>query len=218
MIKITNEQDWHKHRAKGIGGSDAACILGLNPWKSNVDLWKEKTGRKKPDDISNEEAVIYGKKAEEYIRGLFELDYQDKYCFFYEPYDLQQNKDYPFIIGTLDEVLRTTEAKFQTGFAEFKTTEIRKSTDWDKWNNRIPDNYYCQVLHYFLTNENFKFAKLRALIKSTNKDGETIRTIKDYHFDRADLKEDLEKLLEAEIKFWWHVEHDKEPSLILPSI
>ena len=48
VIRIDNEKDWHNARHKGIGGSDVASILGLNPYKTNVELWREKTGRTKP--------------------------------------------------------------------------------------------------------------------------------------------------------------------------
>ena len=68
LKKINAVETWLKERSKGIGGSDAACILGLNPYKTNVELWKEKTGRAKAQDISQKPCVIYGKKAEEYAR------------------------------------------------------------------------------------------------------------------------------------------------------
>ena len=42
-----NREEWLKERKKGIGGSDAATVLGKNPWKTNVELWEEKTGRRK---------------------------------------------------------------------------------------------------------------------------------------------------------------------------
>ena len=38
------KEEWLEHRRKGIGGSDAAAILGMNPWKSPMDVWLEKTG------------------------------------------------------------------------------------------------------------------------------------------------------------------------------
>lgn len=40
-------------------GSDAATILGKNPYKSNVDLWEEKTRRKEAPDISDKPYVKY---------------------------------------------------------------------------------------------------------------------------------------------------------------
>ena len=30
---------WLEFRTQGIGGSDAAAILGLNPYKTNVQVW-----------------------------------------------------------------------------------------------------------------------------------------------------------------------------------
>ena len=31
-------EQWKQKRLKGIGGSDASAILGLNPYMSNVEL------------------------------------------------------------------------------------------------------------------------------------------------------------------------------------
>jgi len=36
---------WLQVRQGGIGSSDAAAALGLNPYKSQLQLWMEKTGR-----------------------------------------------------------------------------------------------------------------------------------------------------------------------------
>lgn len=58
-----NEHEWLKAR-KIVGGSDAACIMGMNPYKSNIELWKEKTGRIEPPDLSENKLVQYGKQAE----------------------------------------------------------------------------------------------------------------------------------------------------------
>ena len=55
-MNLTREQ-WLEERKKGIGGSDAATIMGLNPYKTNVDLWEEKTGRKDAEDISDKSYV-----------------------------------------------------------------------------------------------------------------------------------------------------------------
>ena len=50
---ITNNAEWHRERRKGIGGSEASAILGLNPYMTNVQLWRYKTGREVPEDISD---------------------------------------------------------------------------------------------------------------------------------------------------------------------
>ena len=45
VIHIKEEQSWHNERSKGIGGSDASILLGINKWKSELELWLEKTGQ-----------------------------------------------------------------------------------------------------------------------------------------------------------------------------
>ena len=57
------QQDWKKWlslRNKGIGGSDAGTIMGINPYRSRLSLWMEKTGQKEPDDLTENEAVEMG--------------------------------------------------------------------------------------------------------------------------------------------------------------
>lgn len=39
-----SREDWLKVRNTGLGGSDCGSILGLNPYKSALTLWSEKTG------------------------------------------------------------------------------------------------------------------------------------------------------------------------------
>lgn len=43
---MTNEQRtaWLESRRTGIGGSDVAAVLGLNPWKTPLDVWNDKLG------------------------------------------------------------------------------------------------------------------------------------------------------------------------------
>ena len=40
-----NREQWLQVRQQGIGSSDAAAAVGLNPYKSALELWLEKTGR-----------------------------------------------------------------------------------------------------------------------------------------------------------------------------
>ncbi|HLL90362.1 MAG TPA: YqaJ viral recombinase family protein [Tepidisphaeraceae bacterium] len=51
-MAITAEQ--REQRRKYIGSSDAAAILGLDPFKVASDVWLEKTGQLVPDDAGNE--------------------------------------------------------------------------------------------------------------------------------------------------------------------
>ena len=40
-----SRQEWLQVRKRGIGSSDAAAAVGLNPYKSQLELWLEKTGK-----------------------------------------------------------------------------------------------------------------------------------------------------------------------------
>lgn len=54
--------DWLAVRKQGIGSSDAAAAVGLNPYKSQLELWLEKTGRDQglpKADPHDEESPIY---------------------------------------------------------------------------------------------------------------------------------------------------------------
>lgn len=207
---MTDHEKWLQERKKGIGGSDASAVLGLNPYKTNVQLWEEKTGRKREDDsISNLACVKYGKEAEAPLRALFELDHP-QYKIDYDEFRVYRNPIYPFIQGTLDGAL-TDRITGRQGVLEIKTTEILSSTQREKWrDDHIPDNYYIQCLHYLLVT-GFDFVILKAQLKYQYGDSLSLTT-KHYTIERETVKGDLDMLLKAEIKFWTeYIEKDKRP-------
>ena len=59
---MTNEQRaaWLKGRRTGIGGSDVAAVLGLNPWKTPLDVWNDKLGISEDKEMS--EPAYWGRK------------------------------------------------------------------------------------------------------------------------------------------------------------
>ena len=210
---FTNEGEWLSGRMNGIGGSDASAVVGLNPYKSNIDLFEEKIGRRVPEDISDKACVIYGKKAEEYIRELFRLDYPE-YQVAHHEYRILQSKEYPFMQASLDGELIDHDGR--KGILEIKTTNILQSMQYEKWKDRIPDNYYIQVLHYLLVTD-WQFVVLRAHL-NTAWGGEKRTSVKHYFIERADVEDDLQMLLREEQKFWKYVESGRKPPLILPEI
>lgn len=213
-ITITNDKQWHQERAKGIGASEASAIIGMNPYMSNVDLWRIKTGRKKAADISSNAHVTYGHAAEGPLRELFALDYPQYEVEYRGAYDLVRNKDYPFILATLDGRLIEKDTG-RLGVYEGKTTEILKSMQKEKWYNGIPNNYYCQVIHQLIATE-FDFTILNAQLKRVY--GWEVKTeTRRYIIERSEVKDDIEYLMEQEIDFWEkYVKRDIEPPLILP--
>ena len=207
--------EWLEERKKGIGGSDASVIMGLNPYKTTVDLWKEKTGRIVAEDISNKEYVKYGTLAEEYLRELFKLDFP-KYNVKHEENTIIKHTKYPFLFASLDGTL-TNKDTGEKGVLEIKTTNILNNAQKEKWNNRIPDNYFCQVLHY-LNVTGYSFAILKAQLKFNYDENIRLET-RHYYIERKDVEEDIKLLENKEIEFWnKYVVADKQPPLLLPNI
>jgi putative phage-type endonuclease len=196
-----NREKWLEERKSGIGASEAAAIMGLSPYMTAKKLWQIKTGRKQPKDLSDNAFVEYGTKAEEHIRALFALDHPE-YVVGYEEFKIIHNPKYPFIFATLDGTLAKDSEK---GILEIKTASIFRSSQWEKWNGQVPPHYYVQILHQMLAT-GWDFVILKARIKH----GDEI-TEREYTFRRTDCEQDLETLLQAEIRFWQCVELDVEP-------
>lgn len=207
-----NREEWLKCRMKGIGGSDAGAILGLNKYKTNVELWREKAGIKK-NEFRGNAATEYGKSAEEYIRNLFMLDHPE-YTLEYHEYRMHANDTYQFIYATLDGEL--TEKSGRKGVLEIKTSTINNPMQWKEWDDKIPDCYYCQILHQLVATK-FDFVWLRAYIRYY-KNNELRVMIKEYYFEKKDVIEDIMELVQAEIKFWDSLQRREEPALVLPEI
>lgn len=210
---FSDEAAWLAGRMNGIGGSDASAVVGMNPYKTNIELFEEKTGRRIPEDISEKPYVIYGKQAEEYIRELFRLDYPE-YQVEHHEFRILQSLSHPFMQASLDGEL--TDQEGRRGILEIKTTNILQSMQYEKWKDRIPDNYYIQVLHYLLVT-GYDFVVLRAhLVSEWGRDRRT--TVKHYFIEREEVQDDLDMLLEEEKKFWAYVESGRKPPLILPDV
>lgn len=188
MIRqINNHDEWLRMRqVQGIGGSEAGCILGVNKYQSSVELWELKTGRRKAPDLSNNAAVQFGKYAEPLLRDLFKQDYPE-YNVDYHEYWMYVNDEYPFIFATLDGEL--TDAQGKRGILEIKTTTIQNRSQWDEWDNKIPDSYYVQVLHQ-LAATGWEYAILKAYIRY-HVDGEVRVAIRHYRIDRKDVESEI---------------------------
>ena len=214
MRILHSREDWLAARKNFIGGSDAAAVLGLNPYKTNLELWQEKTGLVQPEDISGKPYVQYGHAAESYLRNLFALDFPE-YEVGYTENNLWLNNAFPFAHASLDGWL--TDQDGRKGILEIKTTNILQSMQKEKWDHRIPDNYYIQVLHYLMVTE-FDFAVLKAQLKYEFQGGDIMLQTKHYKIERAEVQEDIAYLMQKESDFWKSVQAKKKPALLLPEI
>lgn len=85
VIICKDRAEWLEARKDGLGASDAAALLGLSPWKTNVQLWEEKCGLVIPEDIGDKPYVRYGNDAEPLLRSFFALDHPE-YRVSFTPY------------------------------------------------------------------------------------------------------------------------------------
>lgn len=213
-IYASSHEEWLNNRKNGLGGSDSSIILGISPFKTNIDLWLEKTGQKEPEDISDDEKVKYGHEAEDSIRNLFMLDHPE-YELFHDEFMILRSNKYPFLQASLDGELTDTNTG-EHGILEIKTTEIMNKQMLDEWKNGIPNHYYTQCLHYLIVT-GYEFVWLRAKLKFVW--DSNYQEIRDYYFTRAEVIEDIKYLFEKEEKFWnENILKGVRPGLILPTI
>jgi putative phage-type endonuclease len=70
-----SREEWLDTRKQGIGGSDAAAAVGLSPYKSQLELWLEKTGRdltlSKPDPNDDTSPVYWGTLLEPIVASAY---------------------------------------------------------------------------------------------------------------------------------------------------
>lgn len=214
MLTLASRSEWLAKRQSYIGGSEAACIVGMNPYQSNVDLWELKTGRRQADDLSDNPYVRYGSEAEKHLRELFALDYP-QYKVEYVENNMWLNSKYPFAHASLDGWL--TDEHGRQGILEIKTANISNASATLKWKDRIPDNYFCQVLHYMMVT-GFDFAVLKAQLKWDYGADDLFLQTKHYFIERDEVEDDIEMLIDAERKFAEYVRKDMQPPLVLPMI
>lgn len=205
-----DRETWVRSFDNRIGASEIAIICGFANYKSPVDLWKEKTGRKKADDISDDELVSYGKEAEQYLRALFALKHRHKFDVDYHPYRVYYNDETPYLTATLDGELIEKDTG-RRGIYECKTCLIQSRQALESWHSQIPQKYYCQVCQQLYTT-GYYYAVVNAELRFTDGNAE----IREYYIERADIEDDI-KYVVSQGSEWWnkYVTTDKAPPVTI---
>lgn len=134
---MDNREEWLKLRGQGIGGSEAAIIVGMNRWKSPFQLWLEKTGETEPEDLSDNEFVYWGTVLEQAVANRF-TELTGKRV---TRRGMLQDEDVPFFYANVDRVVVGENAGL-----ECKTTNAFNKDEWE--GDNVPDAYYCQCQWY----------------------------------------------------------------------
>lgn len=150
--KDMSDKDWLAHRQTGIGGSDVGVILGVNKWKSPIQLYFEKIGEVKEPVLDNE-YIYWGNVLEDVVAQEFSKRTGKKVR---RVNKMFRHPKYDFMIANIDRSVVGEDA-----LLECKTTsEFNK----DKWNDdEIPSSYLAQVQHY-LAVTGYKKAYIAVLI------------------------------------------------------
>lgn len=172
-------EDWLKYRKRGIGGSDAGAVCGLNPYHSAMAVYLDKT----TDEIEmiDNEAMRQGREFEDYVARRFMEASGKKVrranAMFY-------HEEYPFMIADVDRMIVGENAGL-----ECKTASPFMA---DKWKDgQIPMHYQLQCYHYMAVC-NAECWYIAVLIYG--------REFKFYRIDRD--KELINNLIEIEKDFW----------------
>lgn len=136
-----SREEWLAERHKGIGGSDAAAVLGLSPWRSPVDIWLDKTGRAAPKEET--EAMRIGTELEGFVAR--------RYC----KEKGREVRRHNFmlrrgcLLGDIDRLVVPVGAKEAAHQGKIRTDTILecKTTSMD-WPDGVPAYYVAQVQHY----------------------------------------------------------------------
>lgn len=211
VLSFKNRSEWLTGRTMGIGGSDASATIGLNPWKSNLDLWEQKVFGRSGEDISNKPAVVYGNDCEDPLRRLYQAKRPGMEVN-YKANTILRSRSEPFMLYSPDGLLKEVETG-RKGILEIKTSAIMRTLDREKWRDRIPDNYYIQVLHG-LNVTGFDFVELISELTYN----ETSSQIRIYRIEREEVEEDLREIADGVRDFWKKVITKQEPPLLLPRL
>ena len=191
--KNMSHEEWLEKRRQSIGGSDAGALLGLNQYTSPYALWCEKTGKIKPEDISDKEAVRLGNDLEQYVGERFTEKTGKKLrkanCIYY-------NSEYPFAHANVDREVVGENAGF-----EAKTTSSWEILQQCKEGN-YPDSWYAQITHYMMV-KGYERYYLGVLVLG--------RGFYEFTIERNEAE--IKALAEAEESFWHGVQNNVPPAL-----
>ena len=188
-VKTADHDEWLALRHQYIGGSDAAAVVGLNPWASQYSLWAEKTG--KVPGFSGNLATEVGAYLEEFVAKKFERETGKRVRKCNQSF---LNSQYPFAIANIDREIVGEDAGL-----EIKTTD---SLNLKKFKGgEYPANYYAQMVHYMAVTGKQRWY-LAVLIGN--------KEFKVFTIER-DMDE-IDALMNAEKEFWELVKRDTPPA------
>lgn len=198
LVKTNDlERDkWLAVRKSGIGSSDAAAAVGLNPYKSRLELWLEKTGRdaELPQADPNDESspMYWGILLEHVVAAHYTKRTSNRVR---RVNAVLQHPEHAWMLANLDRVVASSP---DVQILECKTAGINGAK---LWREGVPEYIQLQVLHQ-LAVTGHQAADVAVLIG-----GQDLQ-IHRIHRDEAMIKQ----LIALEQQFWDLVLTDTAPA------
>ncbi|MEY8431516.1 lambda-exonuclease family protein [Lachnospiraceae bacterium 48-42] len=131
-----DREEWLRYRKRGLGGSDAGAVCGLNPYRTAMQVYDDKTTD--ATEETDNEAMRQGRELEDYVARRF-MEAAGKKVrranFMY--YD----EENPFMLADVDRMIVGENAGL-----ECKTASPYLADRWK--NGEIPVSYQIQCYHY----------------------------------------------------------------------
>ena len=140
IIRPADRNEWLQHREQGIGSSEVATILGLNPWETPYQLWRRKKG------LDKGKSETFAMKAGHYLEDAVSMFWHDETgrdIIKRSAGDwLMVNTEKPFMRVSPDRTYWLSGMPHNNankGILECKTTQMRIDPD------DLPKHWFCQV-------------------------------------------------------------------------
>ena len=138
LVKTLNidRNEWLEYRRKGVGGSDAAAIIGLDRYRSPFDVYADKLGLR--PEIPDNEAMRQGRDLEQYVAERFMEATGKKVR---RRNAVLQHPEHHWMLANIDRWVVGENAGL-----ECKTTSVLNRCKFSQ--GEFPPNYYVQCVHY----------------------------------------------------------------------
>lgn len=131
-----DKKEWLKYRKKGIGGSDAGAVCGLNPYRTAMQVYNDKISDA-IEEIDNE-AMRQGREFEDYVARRFMEAAGKKVR---RANSMYYSEAHPFMLADVDRMVVGENAGL-----ECKTASPFMAEHWK--DGKIPLSYQIQCYHY----------------------------------------------------------------------
>ncbi len=185
-------EEWLQVRKRGIGSSDAASAVGLCPYKSQLELWMEKTGRTvRSEEPGQDNPMYWGTLLEPFVAVAYAERTERKVR---RVNAVLQHPTYSFMLANIDREV--------VGAADVQILECKTAGEFGSrlWRDGVPEYVQLQVQHQL------------AVTGKQTADVAVLLCGQKLEVHRVERDEEvISRLIVLEARFWDHVTEDTPP-------